>query len=60
MYEFVCDHIIPGCTVKEQGDTPEAAREKAIAHLHEHHDMSYIDKSVMERIDTIAIRPLGP
>ncbi len=43
MYEFVCDHIIPGCTHKETGDTPEAVHEKAIAHLHEHHDMSYID-----------------
>ena len=55
MYEFVCDHIIPGCTVKEKGETPEATREKAIAHLREHHDMSYLDKSLLERIDAIAI-----
>ena len=50
MYEYVCDHIIPGCTHKETGDTPEAVREKAIAHLHEHHDMSYIDEDVSQRI----------
>ena len=58
MYEFVCDHIIPGCTVKERGDTPEAAREKAVEHLHEHHDMSYIDEPLLERINTVAIRSL--
>lgn len=58
MYEFVCERIIPGCTVREKGDTPEALREKAIAHLHEHHDMSYIDKPLLEQIDTIAIRAL--
>lgn len=58
MYEFVCDHIIPGCTHREQGDTPEAVREKAVAHLHEHHDMSYIDQAMLERLDTLAIRAL--
>jgi predicted small metal-binding protein len=58
VFEFICDHIVPGCTHKETGDTPEAAREKARAHLHKHHDMSYIDEPLMERIDTIAVRQL--
>ena len=57
MFEFVCDKVIPGCTHKETSDTPEAAREKAIAHLHEHHDMKYIDQDVTARIG-IAISPL--
>ena len=43
MFEYVCDHIVPGCTIKTQGDTPERAREKAVAHLNEHHGMEYID-----------------
>jgi predicted small metal-binding protein len=60
LYEFVCNHIIPGCTYKEQGDTLEAVREKALAHLNEHHDMSYIDQSMQERINAFAIRALRP
>ena len=43
MFEFICDKVIPGCTHKETGDTPERVREKALQHLHEHHDMSYLD-----------------
>jgi predicted small metal-binding protein len=56
MYEYVCDRLIPGCSHKETGDTPEALREKAIAHLHEHHDMGYIDDEVSVRL-TSAIVP---
>ena len=42
-YEYVCDHVVPGCKHRETGDTPEAVREKAIKHLHEHHGMEYLD-----------------
>ncbi len=50
MYEFLCDHVIPGCTHKETGDTPERVREKAIQHLHEGHGMEYIDDDFMKKI----------
>jgi len=43
VYECVCDHVVPGCRHRETGDTPEAVREKVIAHLHEHHGMEYLD-----------------
>jgi predicted small metal-binding protein len=43
VFEFICDRIVPGCTHKETGDTPEAVREKAVQHLHDHHGMDYID-----------------
>ncbi|MFC2153133.1 DUF1059 domain-containing protein [Actinomycetota bacterium] len=52
----MCDRLIPGCSHKETGDTLQAAREKAIAHLHEHHGMDYIDDDVAVRI-TSAIGP---
>ena len=55
MFEFVCDRIIPGCSHKETGDTPEAVREKAVAHLHQHHDLAYIDADLMEKLDGVAI-----
>lgn len=50
MYEFVCDHIIPGCTHKETAETEEAVRELAIKHLHEHDDMGYIDDDVSMKL----------
>ena len=50
MFEFVCQHIVPGCSTKERGDTPEAVREKALRHLREHHDLSYIDDDLSLRI----------
>lgn len=55
MYEFMCDRIIPGCTHKERGDTPEAVREKAIKHLHEGHGMEYIDEDLMAKVNEKAI-----
>lgn len=50
MFEFICDRVIPGCEHKERGDTPERAREKAIEHLHDHHDMSYIDDATNAKV----------
>ena len=55
MYEFVCDHLIPGCTTTERGDTPEAVREKAVEHLHQGHGMEYIDDDMMKRINDITL-----
>ena len=55
MFEFVCDRILPGCSHKEKGDTPEAVREKAIAHLHEHHDMAYIDANMQRNVYVVNI-----
>ncbi|MEN8114808.1 MAG: DUF1059 domain-containing protein [Actinomycetota bacterium] len=51
MFEYLCDHVIPGCTTKETGDTSEAVKEKAIKHLHEHHDMEYLDEPTIARVD---------
>ena len=59
MYEYVCDKIIPGCTYKERGDTSEAVREKAVAHLHEHHGMDYIDNPRFPDISVAVVRTRG-
>lgn len=60
MFEFVCDHIVPGCTHKETGDTPERVREKAVEHLHEHHGMEYLDPAATRLLDTVAIQRVLP
>ena len=55
MYEFVCDRLIPGCDHRETGDTPEAVREKAMKHLHEHHGMEYIDGDTSAKLDLVIV-----
>ena len=54
MYEYVCEHIIPGCEHKERADTEARVAEKAREHLHEHHGMEYID--VESRLPTAIFR----
>jgi predicted small metal-binding protein len=39
MYEFLCDHIIPGCTHKESGEDREEVLERAMAHLQAHGEL---------------------
>ncbi len=59
MFEYACEMLIPGCTHREKGETPERVREKAIEHLHEHHGMEYIDDDMGARLK-LAILPAGP
>jgi predicted small metal-binding protein len=51
MFEYICDHVVPGCPHKETGDTREAVREKALEHLHSHDGMEYIDDDVLSSVD---------
>jgi predicted small metal-binding protein len=55
MFEYVCDRLIPGCPHRETGDTPEAVREKAVKHLHEHHGMEYIDGDTSSQLDSLIV-----
>jgi hypothetical protein len=55
MFEYVCDRMIKGCSHRETGDTPEAVREKALIHLHEHHDMEYLDGSAAKQLDSLIV-----
>jgi predicted small metal-binding protein len=57
MFEFLCDRVIPGCTHRETGDTPEAVRQKAIEHLHDHDGMEYLDRDTEARL-SLAILPI--
>jgi predicted small metal-binding protein len=55
VFGYVCDRLIPGCSHRETGDTPEAVREKAEKHLHEHHGMEYIDGDTSSKLDNLII-----
>jgi predicted small metal-binding protein len=50
MFEYVCDRLIPGCSHRETGDTPEAVREKALIHLEEHHGTEFLDGNTTSQL----------
>ena len=56
MFEYVCDRLIPRCSHRDTGETPEAVREKALKHLHEHHDMEYLDGKTSTTIDSLIVQ----
>jgi len=47
MYEYICDHVIPGCTSTELAESRQAAMEKAMIHLQEHHDIEHPDAATL-------------
>lgn len=60
MFEFVCDHIVPGCTHKEQAETREELLEKVEVHLREHHDLHRHDPTVATALEAGAIQFIRP
>lgn len=60
MFEFVCDHIVPGCTHKEQAESKEDLLDKVEAHLREHHDMHRHDPTVATALEAGAIKFIRP
>jgi predicted small metal-binding protein len=55
MFEYVCERLVPGCSHRETADTPEAVREKALKHLHEHDGMEYIDGGSTSHVDDVIV-----
>ncbi|MGI9647694.1 MAG: DUF1059 domain-containing protein [Acidimicrobiia bacterium] len=56
-FEFVCEHLIPGCTSKVQADSKDEVVKKAEKHIHDHHD-EMSQKDLQVEID-LAILRLG-
>lgn len=59
MFEFVCDHIIPGCSHTDRADTAEKVLTQARDHLRDHHGMEYIDEPLLERVRSVAIAEIA-
>ena len=57
MFEYVCDKLVPGCHYKARAETEEEAHELARDHLHEHHQLEYIDDQAWETIGK-AVMPI--
>ena len=50
MYQFVCDHLVPGCDYRAKRASEEETHEVAKDHLHERHQVEYIDDEAWETI----------
>jgi predicted small metal-binding protein len=37
VFEFVCDHLIPGCTHEDRDEDRDKLQERALQHSREHH-----------------------
>lgn len=60
MFEFVCDHLVPGCTHKDHDERQEQLSDRAVSHLKEHHNLDYHDEpmdQVLKRTGIQFIRP---
>jgi len=55
MYEYVCEHVIPGCTTKELAETRKATLEKALVHLQEHHDIEHPDAGTLNAVNAAIV-----
>ena len=60
MFEFVCDHIEPGCTHKDQDEKQEELFDRAVAHLMEHHNLDYAHEPLAENLKRTGIRFIRP
>ena len=55
MYEYVCEHVIPGCTTKELAESRKATLEKALTHLQEHHDIEHPDAGTLNAVNAAIV-----
>ncbi len=55
MYEYICDHVIPGCTTTELGKSRQAALEMALIHLKEHHDIEHPDAGTLNAVNAAIV-----
>lgn len=60
MYEFLCDHIFPGCTHKDQDEVKADVLERAAKHLREHHDLDSHDDRITTALEMTGVNFIRP
>ena len=55
MYEYVCEHVIPGCTTTELAESRKAALEKAMIHLQKRHDIEHPDVGTLNAVNAAIV-----
>ena len=60
MFEFVCEHVIPGCTYKDRDHSEEKLLERTEIHLREHHDLDHDHDRIWEAVKRTGIAYFPP
>lgn len=56
MFEFVCEHLVPGCTHKDHAQKQEELLDRAVAHLKEHHNLDHRDQPYDDAVKTLGVQ----
>jgi predicted small metal-binding protein len=60
MFEFVCDHLVPGCTHQDKDESENELRERAAAHYREHHSLNHFNEPIDEVLRHTGINFIRP
>lgn len=60
MYEYICEHIIPGCTYTDKDESREKLMERTGAHLTEKHYLDRHDDPIADALNKTGIRFIRP
>ncbi len=50
MFEFICEHIFPGCTHRDKDSSEDELIHRAEIHLREHHNLDRHDDRIGEAL----------
>lgn len=50
LFQYICEHLVPGCTYKSSALTEEETHDIGKDHLHESHQIEYVDDEAWETI----------
>lgn len=60
MFEYICDHVIPGCSHKDEDESRESLTERAVAHLRDYHRVDPDHEPIAESLRTTGIQFIRP
>jgi len=60
VFEYVCDHIVPGCTHMDRDAKREKLLERVAIHLREHHDLDHTHQPIAEALKKTGIIYIRP
>lgn len=60
MFEYVCEHIVPGCTHTDKDESREKLMERVAVHLRQKHNLDYQADPIAETLKTTGITFLRP
>ncbi|MGB7861703.1 MAG: DUF1059 domain-containing protein [Acidimicrobiia bacterium] len=60
MFEFVCDHLIPGCAHKDSDQSEAELLERAGVHFQEHHSTHHFNEPLDEVLKKTGITFIKP